>query len=496
MNLIDWHNRYLRAELDHVLANPGLDRAEHLHKWYELEIRNQHIHHNPETIAIMLKASLLTSHGSRLERLVDRYMGMMSHDTGLEVLYMTDILTDQDRAAITDICQTYNLAPEGTLSSSELRVSSPGTPWTMDSLAAQPGDEVAEVLSTPQKGVGLHTLKRTLTLFSEIPEGRDVGMLSVEEQQEIQSRLERDCVDAAIERWREENQALLKMGLNTSLSTTSLNGRLYEWHSTLETRISEDLEKLEASESAKSKSAADLDRCLYGPILRQSDPSRLAAVTILTVLSTLAMHGADKGAPLCVMVNQVAKIAEEDIRVQARLTEHSTTVHKSAVKPSVQQMLRHANRPTSTREAAQTCDKPVTVDPSSYTDTSWPVVVKTKVGAMLLTALMQTAQVTAFKELPETNTVVSQVQPAFTRFNQLKRGKKIGMIFPNKALVELMKREPRPDFLARHLPMVTAPKPWTRFDKGGFLEYPVPSGSDQARREGPENIQPGLNRPR
>ena len=48
------------------------------------------------------------------------------------------------------------------------------------------------------------------------------------------------------------------------------------------------------------------------------------------------------------------------------------------------------------------------------------------------------------------------------------------MILPNQTLVDLMKREPRGDVLARHLPMVVEPEPWSKFDKGGFIESPSP----------------------
>ncbi len=77
VDLMDLHNRFLRASVDQLLLSPNSNRADQLHKWYELEIRARNLSQTPETIAYMLKASLLTARGSRLERLVDRYMGMV-----------------------------------------------------------------------------------------------------------------------------------------------------------------------------------------------------------------------------------------------------------------------------------------------------------------------------------------------------------------------------------------------------------------------------------
>lgn len=98
--------------------------------------------------------------------------------------------------------------------------------------------------------------------------------------------------------------------------------------------------------------------------------------------------------------------------------------------------------------------------------------IKAKVGAQLLSALLDSAKIKVVRQHPETKTLVSQMQPALARTAVYRKGKKVGMVTPNRALVNLMKREPRGDYLARHLPMLVEPQPWTKFDRGGFLEFP------------------------
>ncbi|EFX05804.1 mitochondrial DNA-directed RNA polymerase [Grosmannia clavigera kw1407] len=495
VDIVDLHNRYLRALLDRLTASPDTAAAEELHKWYEIEIRGKQAQQTPETIAYMLKASLLTAHGARRDRLIDRYMSMAPGDAGLEVLYMTDILNDQDRAAITDICTTYNLEEpqemtDSTLFEDALRSFSDVEPnAATDTTTAEDAllSDAPEVLGTPQKGMGLRTLKQTLSLFSEIPQGRDIAGLGLAERREIQSRLERDCVTAAVERWRDENEELLKIGMNTSLTTASLNSRLYEWHKDLELRLAQELKKVDLSEATKNKNKEDLDRCLYGPFLQQSATSRLAAVTIVSTLSSLAMQGVDKGVSIGNVITQIAKVAEEDIKLQAEAKQQASHGRKMsarlAAKQAAKQALRKSSvllRGTKLATAAEAKeDEPVPTlvadrEPAAGKEMTWPITIKAKVGAALLSMLLETAKVTAVKEHPETKTLISQQQPAFSRLNQLKRGKKVGMLIANPTLVELMKREPRADFLARHLPMVVEPAPWTRFYKGGFLESPAP----------------------
>ena len=481
LDQIRLHNRYLRARLQQIQDEPGLNKAEDLHKWYELRIRGQELPQTAETIACMLKASLLTARGSRLERLVDRYMGMVPGEAGLEVLYMSDILTDQDLATITHICQTYNLLPEEMSAGLSPPVGAEGEAMLGEDIRlradADPSHAPAtpDVLSTPQKGMGLRMLKQTLSLFSDIPEGRDISGLPYAERREIQSRLERDCVDAAVARWREENQALLKMGLNSNLSAPSLSSRLYEWQTALEKRLTKEMEDVDSAEAAAKKNRNDMDRCLYGPIIRQSHPSRLAAVTILSTLSSLAVNGADKGVPLTTVVTQLAKVAEEEIRAQRQTKARSGAASKAA-QVSRRRILR---RSTASTPAPQTDFKTATaaegdsVVPTNAEETAWPATIRTKIGAMLLSALIESAKVTVVKEHPDTKALISQIQPAFSHANILKRGRKLGILVPNRTLVDLMKREPRGDFLARHLPMVVEPEPWSKFDKGGFVEYPA-----------------------
>ncbi|CAK7207106.1 DNA-directed RNA polymerase [Sporothrix eucalyptigena] len=510
INLGELHTRYLHTAVDQLIEEPNVKAADELHKWYELEMCGKQSLQTPETIAYMLKASLLTTQGVRRRRLVDRYMSMAPGDAGLEVLYMTGILNDQDRATITDICRTYNFeagldgtgadAEPATLFEEALRAIDPEAA-SMAAKAAEASEvataeeasateaaeaspaEIPAVLGTPQKGMGLRSLKQTLSLFAEIPQGRDIASLSVNERREIQSRIERDCVDAAIERWKEENQSLLKMGLNTSLSTASLNSRLYEWHKDLQLRLSQELKKIDLAESSTSRNREDCDRCIYGPFLRQSTPSRLAAVTIVSTLSSMALQGADKGVAIGQVIMQIAKVAEEDIRLQrytkmmaARGEKMSARVIKKTAATKIIRgttSLRPGRGPSlaSAVEAEAGSPAAASMTPNADSDVAWPITIKAKVGAALLMMLIDTAKVTAVKEHPETGTLLSQQQPAFSRINLVRRGKKVGALLANQTLVELLKREPRGDFLARHLPMVVEPRPWVSADKGGFLEY-------------------------
>ncbi|KXJ92439.1 DNA-directed RNA polymerase [Microdochium bolleyi] len=473
--LIQMHNRYLRASLDQVFTQSNAKWASAMHKWYELHIR-EHLPQTPETIACMLKASLLSSQGARLNRLVTRYLDMMPDEESIyHVLSEEDILTQQDLGTIISIYQ-----PASKLSLEEMDTNAAA----LEQEAAADGESLAssmkaaaatvsttatpspQVLGVDQKGLGLETLRGVLSFFKDI-EDKDLSGLPLAERQEIQARLERDCVDAAIDRWREENQTLRKLGRASPTHAPVLNSQLYDWHSSMEAKLKEEFLLLDIAEESKTKSTVELDRCAYGPFLRQSTPTRLAAVTILSVLGTIATQGADKGVALSTVLTSLAKAVEDDAKSSARSQEMA---EKKRLRRRQFRQQATSSGPELPAQDANADKGPIEVKAPLFEKQSWSPILKTKIAAVLMSALIDTAKVTVVREHPETKALVSQVQPAMAHTTVHRKGKRAGVLMPNKFLTEMMKREPRGDFLARHLPMLVEPEPWSGFDKGGFLE--------------------------
>ncbi|KAK4235585.1 hypothetical protein C8A03DRAFT_36558 [Achaetomium macrosporum] len=482
MNVLDphktmeLHNRYLQGRIAQLSIDPQPEKAEEVHKWFELHVRGQGLPFTPITVAYMLKTTLLTSEGAELERRLDRYMSMMPQQSATEPLDLGDVLTDEDLATIAELCPDYYLPEDASgfadAEGAEIEGSGSGELDLQGSYREKASAGASEVLSTPQKGMGLKSLKNTLSLFNDLPDGLDIASLPYSQRREVQAKLERDCVDAAIDRWRNENESLMSMGLNTQIATPSLSSRLWEWHKALEARLAEEQAKVEVSESAPKKTKEDLDRCVYGPHLLQAPPHRLAAVTILSALSLLSMNGADKGVPVSNMVQQVAKIAEEDIRSLMLAESLPNMKSKSRKQRNARRLVRQrdtiAKEPEAVSQTTQasTAAIPATTDRA---EARWPMAIRVKIGAVLLGALIDTAKVVVNREHPDTKQLMTQLQPAFTHSVQLKKGRKVGVIQANRTLVDLMKREPRGEALARHLPMLVEPEPWSKFDKGGFI---------------------------
>ncbi|KAI1503884.1 hypothetical protein F5X99DRAFT_416915 [Biscogniauxia marginata] len=480
-DLIVLHNKYLRAAIDKAFEQPDSNWAQSLHKWYEVNIRSKDIPQTPETIAYMLKVSILSAQGARLKRLVNRYMDMLSEEESMyQVLSEVDILSQQDFGIISSIYRPSSGLFDGWDSLTEDLDAT--TSYSTESQTPEDKRQsTPEVLAVPQKGLGLSTLRGVLSFFKGL-EGQDLSKLSYSDRREVQSRLEQDCVDAAINRWREENRALMKMGRNSALSTNSLNPQLYEWQHTMEAKIKNELELCEEAEKRDGKTNEDMDRCLYAPFLTQSTPPRLAAVTIMSVLNAIASTGADRGIHLTQLINSLSKAVEDDVRYQKRQQEQASKKNEWLKKRQEQrqeQRLAQQSRNAQGDTGSPAVEQPThahtesnIVEAPRFENKYWPILIKTKLGVALLTIMIDSAKVKVIREHPETKALVSQVQPALTHTAIYRKGRKVGVVMPNKFLVDLMKREPRADFLARHLPMLVEPEPWTGFDKGGFIEFP------------------------
>ncbi|KOS20911.1 DNA-directed RNA polymerase [Escovopsis weberi] len=479
------NNRYLRASLGQMRTTPNPEQAEKLHKWYELQIRGKSLPHTAETVACMLKASLLSQRGTRLERLVKRYMGMAPGEAGLRVLSMDDILSDQDLAVITDICPTYNYAADADefeelqdlapFAAEEGELVGASTDAVGEAEANTQTAAYPELLPTPQKGEGLSTLKRGLGLLFGLQDA-DLSRLPVEERREIQHQLERDSITSAIAKWRADSEKLRKRGVSNafgySSDENSISSQMGIWLEALEQRIKQEMVLVKMSEDKITKSEEDLDRCLYGPLIGQCNPSRLAAVILLSVLNLGAVLGADRGLAIGRLVVNIAKNTQEDLEMQRREEKERAAKKKRKItfKGDVADATKAAKQ--ALKETTVLLDE-VAQDAERFKEHAfvpWSVQVKVQLGSALLKMLLETARLNVVMEHPLTKEKLSQYQPAFSHAQQMRKGKKIGVIVLNPHLVTRLQREPFGDFLAKHLPMLVEPKEWESFSKGGFLD--------------------------
>jgi DNA-directed RNA polymerase len=120
---------------------------------------------------------------------------------------------------------------------------------------------------------------------------------------------------------------------------------------------------------------------------------------------------------------------------------------------------------------AKSADESISPDDDHF---EWEKATRIRLGAVLLSHLMDIAKVQVSREDPVTKETVSESQPVFFHTYQYLLGKRVGVVRLNTAIVERLARCPVTSALAKYLPMLAEPKPWVGYREGGFLEQPVP----------------------
>ncbi|KAF2217195.1 hypothetical protein CERZMDRAFT_108986 [Cercospora zeae-maydis SCOH1-5] len=479
------HSVYLN-DLLRALVLQGRDSPQtalllgEMQRWFEVELRNKGTLPNASILVTMMRASIRGLEGSRRERSIRRYADL-SQQLGDEVLDEVLLSEDYDdneyailgratedfyeedvplQQAVNDITQGSFMIEE----IEDMRVREDRVDCS----------ELPEVRQTEQKGSGLENIRKTMSVFSELP--ALPADATPAKRRELayrrQQLLEDTAVDVAIESWRKAEEELRKVGVSTAMQSRPVAALMWQWYSQMLPALEQELAEVRKTLEGDG---TDSDRAAYGPYLELLPINKVAANTIIYVLSRFA-SGKNKttdsyeiDAKLAPLALNLSRTLESEC-----LASVVSKSNKSGKALSKTQMRRHATRKiekgleksTPHSEARAKKEKQ-----AKLTAMEWPLAVHVKLGAMLLSKLMQSAQLPVTKEHPRTREFITQMQPAFLHRIKFVRGKKLGVITPNPALMEKMRSEPLGSMIAKRMPMIVEPLPWEGFHRGGYLHY-------------------------
>ena len=251
-----------------------------------------------------------------------------------------------------------------------------------------------------------------------------------------------------------------------------------------------------------------VDRNNYGPFLLMLNPDKLAVITLHVVIGQL-MKGEESFSPespqagMCKFVRVVERLGEAvqaevnlarlrqrsrvqqqqrraaaagggdevDWKTSGDLAEDVTDVEDFIAKPHLADRFARVNAKslrdlTSVRSVAKFAR-------SALNDSDWGSTVRAKVGAALTNLLLNTARVKVPGpgEGGEGGEDLLEV-PAFYHDYTFHKGQKYGTISWHEAFYGFMDDEHMIRATlspVRYMPMVTPPRPWTRFNAGGYL---------------------------
>ena len=104
----------------------------------------------------------------------------------------------------------------------------------------------------------------------------------------------------------------------------------------------------------------------------------------------------------------------------------------------------------------------------------WSNSIHARVGAILCELMFESAKVIVQRENPNTGLTEQVYEPAFRKETAFQRGKQVGVISLHPKMLEMLTKEPPSHIIAKQLPMVSKPRPWTGFYDGGYLSSTTP----------------------
>lgn len=340
-----------------------------------------------------------------------------------------------------------------------------------------------------QKGEGMTALKKSLSMFSD-PSPLSHEDLSTSnatspkrgEQYHTarQLRLERDAFESATERWRKEQEALQKHNVASDRQLNTLHARLFHWQQKLAQRLKEELLLCDIADSKQEAlTPTEYQRREYGPFLRLVNPDQLAALTILTVFQNFSKIGVSELMKLSNVLVNVSRAVEAESVAEALSKSLKQNYGKKYLNRLITRSINRLSMKGLLSKARVDVDR--MKERFEHYDRrfaaanlqAWPASIHAKVGAALCSHLFETATVTIYKEDPSTGKQLSNVQAVFRKITKYDKGRRRTLVQLHPVMVEKLAKEPPISLLAKQVPMITKPRPWTSFLEGGYLTTPT-----------------------
>lgn len=452
-----------------------------MQRWFEVEVRNKGTQPDASMLVTMMRASIRGLGGSRRDRSIRRYADLSQQlgDDVLNSVLLSEDYDDNEYAilgrATEEFYEEEVVRQDEAIDSNLAESTEPAQMRVREDTVDM--STVPAVRATEQKGIGLENIKQTMDVFAQFETLPVDASVEARREQALaqQRKLEVTAVDVATARWRKADEDLRKMGIHTSMQSKPVSALMWQWYSKMLPALEEELEEVK---KALAGSRSD-DRVAYGPYLELLPMKKVAANTILYVMSRMAAgKNATTGqyeseAKLASLALNLSRALESECLADAA-SKGGKSAGKAHSKAHLRKQAMRALEKGIEKTKPDSKSRKKKAIQAALTEVEWPLTVHVKLGAMLVSKLIQTAQLAVTREQPRTREQITQMQPAFLHRIKYYHGKRLGVVVPNPALVQKMQSEPVASLLAKRMPMVVEPRPWKGWGQGGYLHYPIP----------------------
>ncbi|PSN62296.1 mitochondrial DNA-directed RNA polymeras-like protein [Corynespora cassiicola Philippines] len=470
--LVDAHNIYLQTMLDQAQESPAAVSLDTIDGWYQANMVQKAVEPSAQTFVTLLRAAMTLPCAGDRDDAVRKYLVLASeYGTGLldEVNSSSDFSDEEWDTLIRLQPEEFDEPPQADIPVE----ASVNSPLAREKLIEHGilSDPNLHIKSVPQKGLGLDTLKRSLSAFDsdvEFPHDMEGTQAEKERAHALmrQIRIEKDSQDAAVERWKTEDEKLQEMGIHGVIKSKPIQALMHNWYLTLLPKFKEEFKRTQQVLSNQTVDTARDPRNSYGPFLELITPEKLAAMTIQRTLAASARGMRGDQSPLRIATIATSIGGDIEAHAKAEAKRKYTSRQKKARIDARKQMLARLSKTDAAPRFAPRAEAPSIVDTLVQTD--FPTHIKLLLGSMALENLMGSAFITVAATNPKTGKEVSSTQSAFGHTHSFRNGRKIGFISPHQDIMDKLVTQPVHSVQALHLPMVAEPVPWTDYESGAY----------------------------
>ncbi|CAI6342101.1 unnamed protein product [Periconia digitata] len=480
--VVEAHNMFLQHLLEKAEQNPTPDAMREMEEWYDQRMVRNAIEPSPDTLVILLRGALNFLDGYALQAALAKYF-MVAEECSpdaIDVINNSDEFSDDEWDRLIRFQYSKYKSPPPPSESQQAPIS---TPLGYEKLIEHGfvSNPAHQVNSVEQKGYGLETLKNSLAMFDAtkdaVPYPHEMEGSQEEKDRAYafarQLRIETDALEAAIKRWKAEDEKLQGIGIHGVLKSKPIQALLWQWYSALLPLIKREMAQTKELLANPSPANQRDDRHIYGTYLDNVKAEKVAALTVSRVIQSCARgaHADTDTLKLSALTQAVGDDIEQEYQFESQ-SRYKAQVKKQRrlARTGMLEKLRLSPESAPDKATAPTSNANLIapLELAKYSRDQFPLIAKTKIGAMALELMLKTATITVTAEDPKTGKQLTSTQPAFHHHMSFVLGKKIGFLAPHAEVLEKLQRESLHNISTRGLPMVFEPKPWSSFDDGGF----------------------------
>jgi len=481
-DLIRAHNFYI----GHMIGQYNTSRDEsifkYIQKWYHVDMINQGIQPDAATYTMLVQLMLRDSDTHRVARGVRKYIAA-AEAAGLREAVIRELRRVVNQS---ELRQIYDIVPGFSETYEDGHGRLPLEDETTDSSIQDALEKASEAVSmswdkgiphivaTDLKGQSLRALQQSVSVLTSNPitkaEAHDIDYQVLR-----QKRLEDDAQNAAIERWKSENDLSKQRGaISGALSSKTIGAHMWDWHSKLLTLIREEIEAFPDQGVESNGTWNSVHQAAYAPYLRFIPPERLSALTIVGTLNCFALCRDDQYVSVAKVVSTIGDLIEQECRQEwSKMRRKNTFALNAEAKGENHAIeIEATEAPAPSADTGSSQPRKFRARPQAFSPRldvpDWSAATRARVGAALLTLLMQGASISPSGTATQASSTAA-AQPAFARNQAIFRGKRLGVVRCDPSILKLLRTQPGTGVITKHLPMLIKPRPWKSLNKGAYL---------------------------